>query len=114
MAQQQLDGAHIGAGFQQVCGEGMTQRVRRDGFLNPAVLSRLLASLEHSSAGHRLTADSARKQPVVGAHDLKIRAQRLQQPRREHDVAVLLSLTLFHTQHHALAINVVDFEVHCL
>ena len=39
MAEQQLDGAHIGTTFQQMRGEGVPQRRRRDGLLTPAALA---------------------------------------------------------------------------
>jgi len=39
------------------------------------------------------------------SHGAPIVRQHLQQPGRQHDVAVFLSLTLLHAQHHALAID---------
>ena len=40
-----------------------------------------------------------------GSHGAPIGRQRLQQPGRQHDVAVFLSLALLDAQHHALAID---------
>ena len=40
MAEQQLDGAQIGAGFQQMDGEGVAKRMRRDRFSALARASR--------------------------------------------------------------------------
>ena len=43
MAKQQLNGAHVGAGFQQMDSESVSQRMRRDRFGNAAKSLRLLA-----------------------------------------------------------------------
>jgi hypothetical protein len=38
--------------------------------------------------------------------------QDLEQPRRQHHIAILTIFTLIHANHHALAINIGDLQVH--
>ena len=45
MAQQDLDGVQVGAGFEQVSSEAMAEHVRIDTFLNPGAAGRLDASV---------------------------------------------------------------------
>ena len=45
MTQQQLNGAHVGAGFEQMCRKCVSKRMRCDRFGNPATSMRLLAGL---------------------------------------------------------------------
>jgi hypothetical protein len=47
MTQQQLDGAHIGARFEQMCGESMPKRMRCNRFENPTASMRSLAGSLH-------------------------------------------------------------------
>jgi hypothetical protein len=49
VSHEQLDAAHIGARLQKMCGEGMTQRVRRDGHEGLC----LLAPLARTDSGYR-------------------------------------------------------------
>lgn len=44
-------------------------------------------------------------------HDLPVIAQRLQQPRREHHVAVAAALALIDAQYHALAVDISHLQV---
>ena len=65
MTKQQLDGAHVGAGFQQMDGEGVAERMRRDRFGNTATLMRLLACLLHGVFADIGTCNVAREQPLL-------------------------------------------------
>ena len=94
MPQQELNGAHIGAGFKQVRSKRVTQRVRGNGFSNPRSTMGFLACHFDGASGNRLTDQIARKQPQRRAYSFPIGAQFLKQTRREHDVAILAPLPL--------------------
>ena len=67
MAEQQLDGAQIGAGFQQVNGEGVAQRMRRDRLADAGPLTGLPAGAFDGERRDRLAGPVARKQPLFRA-----------------------------------------------
>src|ERR1700756_4233500 len=48
MTEQNLDGAQVGAAFQQMCRPAMTQRVRSNAFAEPSMASRFLAGEPHT------------------------------------------------------------------
>ncbi len=95
MTEQQLDRAHVGAGFEQVRGKRMAQRMRRDGLADAGTTAGVLAGLSHYVGTNGLVGKAARKQPVLGPADAPVTAQDLQQPWREHHVAVGVPLALF-------------------
>ena len=53
----------------------------------------------------------AGKEPVARAFGFPIRPQERQQRGREHDVAIFAAFALVHANHHALTINVGDFQM---
>lgn len=61
MTEQQLDGAHIGARFQQVSGEGVTQRMGRDRLGDAAGTVRFVTGLLDGASRDRLTRNIAGK-----------------------------------------------------
>jgi len=62
MAQQQLDGTDVGAGFKQMDREYIVaQRMGRDGFGNATPAVRLLARLLHGAPRDGMVRPSARK-----------------------------------------------------
>ena len=63
MTHQQLDRAHVGAGFEQVGGESVPQRVRRDRLLDPRYAAGFLAGLLHRRSSDRPARNIAREQP---------------------------------------------------
>jgi hypothetical protein len=66
----------------------------------------LAAGGTHGVCRYRFSNNGAGKHPYpCGSHGAPIVRQHLQQPGRQHDVAVFLSLTLLDAQHHALAID---------
>jgi hypothetical protein len=66
MTQQDLNGAHVGTGFQQMDGEGVPKGMRGDRFWNMATLMGLLASLLYG-APRDVAADSiTREEPPFG------------------------------------------------
>jgi len=54
-----------------------------------------LACPSDDSGPDRLIGEAAREQPVLRSADAPVFAQDLQQPRREHDIAVGLTFALF-------------------
>jgi len=100
VAQQQLNGTQICTGFEQVGSEAVSEGVRVDAFVEPCPRGCLVHGIPNALGCHGdiavgLTA-LAREQvscrfalchaPVV--------AQFLEQPRAQHDIAVLLALAL--------------------
>src|SRR6267378_6133280 len=88
MAKEQLNGAQIGARFEEVNREGMAQRMRADGFGDAATKARLSAGMLNGVRGDR-SAEIAGEEPLLRPHDPPIVTQRVEQFGREHDVAVL-------------------------
>ena len=66
MAEQQLDGAQVGAGFQQMDREGVAQRVRGDWLGKPGQPVRLAAGVADGVAGNWLSGQVSREQPLPG------------------------------------------------
>ena len=66
MAQQQLNGAHVGPGFEQVGCKTVPKRMGCDRFGNPANSMRLLARVLHRRPGN-VAADSITwEEPLLG------------------------------------------------
>ena len=105
MAEQQLNGADIGAGFQQMNREGMAQRMRRDRLGEVGAPMCLLTSVFDGISRDRLARVTAREEPVLRAHGLPVAAQDIQQLRREHDVAILLAFALLDADDHPPAVD---------
>jgi len=104
VTKQQLNGAHVGAGFQQMDSEGVPQTMGRDGLGQSGETARLLAGLPHSVPGDRLTGMIAREEPLLWPPRLPVLAQEVQELGREHHVAVLLPFALLHAHDHSLAV----------
>ena len=70
MSEQHLDGAQVGAGFEQVCGEAMSKRMRMDMLVRKAgAFSGLLTGGPENLGGDRITCrmpSVAGEQPSVG------------------------------------------------
>ena len=106
MAEQELNGAEIGSGFEQVHRKCVPQRMRRHRLGEVRHPMCLAAGGIHGACRYRFSSNGAEKHPCPGgSHGAPIVRQHLQQPGRQHDVAVFLSLALLDAQHHALAID---------
>jgi len=105
MPEQQLDGAQVSAGFEQMDGKGMAQGVRRDRLADPGPVARMSADILHGSRRDRLSRPVAREQPVLGPCFAPVGPEDVQEPGREHDVAVLATFARRHADHHALAVD---------
>lgn len=105
MTKQQLNGADVGAGLQQMDSERVSQTMGRDGLGQSGETSRLLAGMPHGIPGDRLTGMIARKEPLLWPARLPVAAQGVQQLGREHHVAVFLPFALLHANHHSLTVD---------
>ena len=112
MAEQHLDHADVGAGFEQMGGEAVAQRMDGDRLAElrrrPSVSAR---PLQHARV-ERPALVLARKQPMRRPGFPPIGAQHDEQLRRQHDVAVPTALALFDPDQHAAAIDIGDFQPH--
>ena len=111
MARAELNGANLCASFQQMCGKRMAQRMGRNGFLQARAAARLLTGLLQGTRGDRSTGQLAGEKPVARMLCFPVRPQERQQRGREHDVAILAAFALVHANHHALTIDVGDFQM---
>src|SRR5271168_2919853 len=117
MAEQDLNGAQVGAGFKKMCGEAMTQSVRMDApMLKAGTFSSDLAGSPEDLGGDGITCRVpavAGKQPLLrlAPETSPVDAKFLQQLRAEHDIAVLAALALSDMDHHPLAVDVTHLQV---
>ena len=66
MAEQQLDGTQVGASLQQVYGEGVPQRMRRNRLADPALRPNLTAGPVDGERADRSVRSVTREQPCAG------------------------------------------------
>src|SRR5712671_3897715 len=98
MTEQHLDGAQVGAGFEQMRGKAVAQSVGMDVLVFKAgAFGGLLTGVPENLGGDRMTRrmpSIAGEQPVGGLalQPAPVGAQRPEQLRAEHDIAVLASL----------------------
>ena len=116
MAEQDLNGAQVGACFKKMCGEAMTQSVRVDApMLKARTFSSYLAGSPEDLGGDGITCRVpavAGEQPLLrlAPETSPIDAKFLQQLRAEHDIAVLAALALLDMDNHPLAVDVTDLQ----
>ena len=110
MPEQDLDGADVGAGLEQVGGEAVPQGVDGDVLAQPGGAGGLDADPVHRAGGDGAARDVAGEEPVGRAGGLPVVAEQGQQPRREHHVAVPAALALADAEDHALAVDVLDAQ----
>jgi hypothetical protein len=114
MAQQDLNGVQVGAGFQQVRGEAVTEHVGIHLLLNAGAAGGVLTSVTRRFGIDGLIAAVpavAGEQPYgFSAQALPVRAELIEQDGTEHHVAVLATLAALDVNHHTPAIDVADLE----
>ena len=111
MPEQDLNDPDIGVRFQEMRGEAVPQRVQRCGFADPGhVFGRGEGAVELPRRD-RVDPGFAGKQPALRPRLAPVGAQELQQPGRQHDLAVLLPLALFDMDQHPVTVDVADLEV---
>ena len=114
MAEQHLDDADVGAALQQVGGEAVPQRVGRDRLADPRSPPRQPTGRLQRADAHVLAGLLARKQPRARPGPLPIGAQDLQQPRRQHRVAILATLAVLDVDQHPFAVDRAELQAHDL
>ena len=105
MTEQQLDGAKVGAGFQQVDGKGMAQRVGRDRLGRRWTGAAPFCRRLHGERRDRMSGQIAGEQPFLGPGGAPVAAQDVEQHGREHHVAVLPPFALLDADDHPLAVD---------
>ena len=117
MAEQDLNGAQIGAGFKKMRGEAMTQSVRMDApMLKACTFSSDLAGSPEDLGGDGITCRVpavAGKQPLLrlAPETSPIDAKFLEHLRAEHDIAVFAAFSSADMNHHAFAVDVAELQV---
>jgi len=114
MSQQELNGAQVCPGFEQVGCKTVPKRMGRDRFDNAATLMRLLARMLYRRLADMPADLIAREEPVLGPGYWPPVTQDLQQLWRKHDIAVFLAFTLFDSNDHSLAVDIGDFQADSL
>ena len=87
--------------FEQVGREAVAQRVDRDLLAQAGGAAGAGADLAHAAGGEGPIGRGAREEEVARPGGLPVGAEDLQQPRGEHDVAVLLPLAAADADDHA-------------
>ena len=117
MPQQHLDGAQVGAGFEQMRGKAVAQSVGMDVLVFKAgAFGGLLTGVPENLGGDRMTRrmpSVAGKQPVGGLalQPAPVDAKGIEQLRAEHDIAVLAPLASPDMNDHPLAVDIADLQV---
>ena len=88
----------------------MPQRVRRHRLVDPGRLRGRMAGAGELTRGDRLERIAAREQPAPRAASQPPIAQQVEQPRRQHRVAVLAALALLDPDHHSRAVDIAHLE----
>ena len=118
MAEQQLNGSQVRAGFKKVSREAVSEGMRVYTLPEPSAASRVLDCMEDTLGAHRhvggMGTSSASKQVCfrLRIHPAPVFAKLFQQPGAKHDVAVLIALTLMNVKDHARAVYIADFQSH--
>src|SRR5215467_6797596 len=116
MPQQGLNDAEIGTCFEQMSGEAMAQRVGMQAFADACPLGGFATSMPNRFGVDRLISAvilPAGKEPDARffSQPLPVLAQFVEQLGAEHHVAILASLAAAYVNHHALAVDVCNFQV---
>src|SRR3954453_20906583 len=107
---QDLDHADVDVLLQQVSGEAVAQRGRRDPLGDPGPLGGGMDRPIDRTRGERVEPVLSGEQPDLGPGDPPPVPQQLEQLRREHRKAIPSPLALLDPEQHALGINVADLE----
>ena len=110
MAEQQLDGTQVGAGFQQMNRERVAQRMRGNRFVDAAQQPYLTAGPVDGERRDRLAGFAAGKQPLSGTGTLPVVPEYIEELGRQHDIAVCAAFALLNPNDHAFAVDRGGFE----
>src|SRR3984893_2363905 len=113
---QDLNGAQISAGLEQMSGEAMAQGVGMDGTIKARALRGFLGGVVYRFCVDRVIRSMptvAGKEPVAGfsPQPTPVLAQLFKQLGAEHDVAVFAALSSADMNHHALAVDIAGLQV---
>src|SRR5262249_3546673 len=108
MSQQHLNHPHVDIALQQVCGERVPQRMRRDPAAEPRRLGRHVADAVELAHRHWQEWIPAREQPAFRPTLQPPCSQQLQKLWRQHGMPIPAALAHLDTDQHALGINVAD------
>ena len=117
MPEQHLNGAQVGTGFEQMRGKAVAQGVGMNVLVfKPSALCGVLTGSPEDLGGDRITCGMpsvAGKQPVrwLVPEPAPIDAQRIEQLRAEHDIAVLATFAAPDMDDHPLAVDIADLQV---
>src|SRR6266852_7590322 len=117
MTEQHLDGAQVGAGFEQMCGKAVAQSVGMDVLVFKAgAFGGLLTGVPENLGGDRMTRrmpSIAGEQPVGGLafQPAPVDTQGIEQLGAEHDIAILAPLAAPNMNDHPLAVDIADLQV---
>ena len=114
VTEQQLNGAQIGTGFEQMDGKGVAQRMRCDGLGESGESMGLLTCVLDRLSRDRVVGLTAREQPLLRVHSFPVATQDIQQLRREHDVAIFTTFALLDADHHPAAVDSGRFQANRL
>ncbi len=110
MTKQDLDGAHVGTGFQQMDGKCVPKGMRCDRFGDIAPLMRPLASLLYGESADVAADSITREEPPFGLVHSPPGAQDFEEFWGEHDIAIFLSLPLLNSDEHSLTVDISDLQ----
>jgi hypothetical protein len=117
MAQQHLNGAQVGAGFEQVSREAVAQRVGVKLFADSRAVGGFAAGVPDDFGADGIPGGgmpaAAREEPFgrFPAQSAKVLPEFFEQMRAEHYVAVFAPLAAAHVDHHALAVDIADLQI---
>src|SRR5260370_31889912 len=111
MPQQHLDGAQICAGFEEMRGKAMAQRVRMHAVRETGPPGSLFTGMvDHLGSDGAITGMTAlaRKQPFAGfsSQPVPVLPEFVEQLGAEQHIAVFAAFTALHVNHHSLTVAV--------
>src|SRR5258706_1921007 len=119
VTQKRLDDSNIGTALEQVRREAVAQSMERHGLLDPGGVGRLVEQAAQLAGRHRLAGPVAGKQPafLCGRSGIVTQwaclpplAQQIERLRRQHHVAVLAALRLFHPNDLLRTVDMLDLQ----
>ena len=110
MAEHDLNGASVGAAFQQVGGKAVAQHMRSDAFGDACQLAGIAAKILDGRRLEMRAGLGAGKKPFDRALHFIVSTQQDEGAMAEHGVAILGSFTVLDVNQHAFGVDVFGFE----
>jgi hypothetical protein len=105
MAEQRLNNANVDAGFEEMGGKTMPQRMRGDGLADPGLLPRPAAGVLQGAGAHMGAWLLAREQPEACSRLPLIGTENIEEARRQHGIAFLAAFAHLDVKQHPLAVD---------